>query len=141
MDQFEVNNELVIPALREDLVVEKREIITGVVRIRKVVHEDEQVVEQPLITSGVEVERVPLNRIVTGPIPVRYEGDTAIFSVMEEVLVVTKQYILKEELRVTTRASETYDRQRVTLRTEELVVERAAVNEPSQFNEPTGEKR
>ncbi len=71
-----------------------------------------------------------MNRIVDGPIPVRYEGQTAIYSVIEEVVVVTKQFVLKEELRVTTRTSESQDRQQITLRTEELVVERCATNQP-----------
>jgi hypothetical protein len=44
----------------------------------KVVHEREAVVDEPLFGEKVEVERVPIQRIVDSPIPVRYEDDTVI---------------------------------------------------------------
>ena len=128
-----LDESFVVPVMSEELSVEKRMVPTGIVRIHKVVHQKEHLVEGPLKTTQVEVERIAVNRIVDGPIPVRYEGETAIYSVIEEVLVITKQFVLKEELRVTNRISESHDRQLVTLRTEELVVEREAVVEPSKF--------
>ena len=53
----------------------------------------------------------------------RSEEDTLIIPVLEEVLVVEKRLLLKEEVRITKR-EETHTPQRVTLRREEAAVER-----------------
>ena len=115
---------VIIPVLEESLEVQKLQVITGTVRLRKVVHEHEAIVDEPLLTGTVQIERVPINRAVEGPVPVRQDGETTIISIIEEVLVVTKQLILKEELRITRHIAETHNPQRVTVRSEEVTVER-----------------
>jgi stress response protein YsnF len=55
---------------------------------------------------------------------VRYEGDTMIVSLLEEVLVVETRLLLKEEVRMTTRRTETHRPVTVTLRREDVTVER-----------------
>ena len=115
---------LVVPVLTEELAVQKRVVETGKVRITKVVHEREAVVDEPLIYEQVEIERVPIQRVVDAPIPVRYEQDTVIVSILEEVLVVEKRFMLKEELHIRTRRVETHQPQQVTLRCEEVRIER-----------------
>jgi uncharacterized protein (TIGR02271 family) len=72
----------------------------------------------------VVVERVPINRVVEGPVSVRSEEDTLVIPLLEEVLVVEKRLLLKEEIRITKQRVETHAPQRVTLRREEAVVER-----------------
>ena len=67
---------------------------------------------------------MPINRVVDAPVPVRHVGNTMIISLLEEVVVVEKRLMLKEELHITKGEIETYKPQRVTLRTEEAVVER-----------------
>ena len=47
-----------------------------------------------------------------------------IVSLLEEVLVVEKRLMLKEELHITKEEVETYKPQRVSLRTEEAIIER-----------------
>jgi len=94
------------------------------VRIRKVVHEREEVVDEPLLDEEVEVERVSINRVVGEPVQIRYEGDIAIIPLHEEVLVVEKRLMLKEELHVAKRQVERRDPQKVSLRREEAVIER-----------------
>jgi uncharacterized protein (TIGR02271 family) len=118
------NNALVLPVIAEELAVEKRVVETGKVRITKVVHEREAVVDEPLLREEVEVERVPIERVVDGPIPVRYENDTVIVSILEEVLVVQKRLMLKEELHIRKRNVEAHQPQQVTLRHEEARIER-----------------
>ena len=98
------------------------------VRVRKSVREREMVVDPPLSKDDVRVERVQVNRPVDGPVDVRYEGDTMIIPVLEEVLVVQKRLVLKEEIRVTRRRTETRAPQRVRLRSEHAVVERLAAD-------------
>ena len=114
---------LVVPVVEEELQVGRRRIEAGGVRLTKKVHEREEVVDEPLLREEVEVERVPVNRVVDGPVEVRHEGDVMIVPVLEEVLVTEKRLVLKEELRITRRRVEARDPQRVTLRSEEVSVE------------------
>ncbi len=115
---------LVMPVVVEKLEVQKRKVETGGVRIKKIVHEREEIVDEPLIREEVQVKRVPVGRVVDGPIPVRHVGNTMIISLLEEVLVVEKRLMLKEEIHVTKGEIETYKPQRVILRSEEATVER-----------------
>jgi uncharacterized protein (TIGR02271 family) len=115
---------LVLPVIAETLTVDTRPVETGRIRIRKVVHEREELVDPPLLRDEVEIERVPINRVVEGPLPVRYEGDTMIISLLEEVLVVDTRLLLREEVHITTRRTETHAPERVTLRREDVTVER-----------------
>ena len=114
----------VIPVIEETLDVQKRQVETGGVRITKVVHEREEVVNVPRVREEVTVERVTLNRIVDTPVSMRQEGDTLIIPLLEEVVVIEKRLMVKEELRITKRRIEEQASQQVTLRREEVVVER-----------------
>ena len=76
---------------------------TGRVRIRKMVHERGEIVDPPLMRDEVGTKRVPIDRVVEGPLSARTEEDTLIIPVLEEVLIVEKRLLLKEEVRITTR--------------------------------------
>ncbi len=115
---------MVVPVIEEELEIRKRKVGTGGVRVTKKVYETEELVDQPLLAEEVDIERVPINRLVENSVPIRYEGDTMIVSLLEEVLVVENRLMLKEELRITKRQSETHQPQRVILRHEEAIVER-----------------
>ena len=104
--------------------MDKRTRATGKVRVTKKVRERTAVIDEPLAADVVTVERVPIDRFVEGPIPDRYDGDTLVVSVVEEVTVVAKRLRLKEELRITKRRVQTRRPQTVTLRSEEATVER-----------------
>ena len=125
---------LVWPVIQEVLDVHTSPVETGRVRIRKIVHEREEIVDPPLVRDEVDIERVPINRVVEGPISVRSEEDTLIIPVLEEVLVIEKRLLLKEEVRITKRRVETHMPQRVTLRREEAAVER--INREGDENNP-----
>jgi stress response protein YsnF len=91
---------LTIPRIEEEIEIAKIPVVTGSVTIRKVVSEQETLVDETLSVGTVEIEHVALNVPLDSPVSVRWEGDTAVFPVMEEVITVTKQLILKEEIRV-----------------------------------------
>jgi stress response protein YsnF len=55
----------------------------------------------------------------------RNEGDTTIIPVLREVVVVQKRYEIVEEIRITKRKTERTDSQQVTLRKEEVHIERS----------------
>jgi uncharacterized protein (TIGR02271 family) len=115
---------LVVPVAVEELDVQKRTVETGTVRITKVIHEHETTVDEPLLRDNVAISRLPMERVVEGPIPVREENGTTIISVVEEVLVVEKRWMLREEIHVRKRRTETHQPQQITLRSEEVQVER-----------------
>ena len=77
---------LVLPVIEEQLDVQTRPVETGRVRLRKIVEEREELVDPPLLRDEVLVERVPINRVVEGPVSVRTEGDTVVIPLLEEVL-------------------------------------------------------
>lgn len=130
---------VVVPVVAEQLEVQKRKVEGGGVRIRKTVREREEVVDEPLMREEVQVKRVPVNKVVDGPVPVRHVGDTMIVSLLEEVLVVEKKLMVKEELHIKKEQVESYRPQRVRLRTEEAVVERVEDGREVRVEEDEGE--
>lgn len=116
------SEKLTIPVIEEALEVHKRVVERGV-RITKSVQEHEELIDEPALREEVKIERVPVNRVVTDEVPVRHEGDTLIIPLLEEVVVVEKRLVLREELHITRHRSERHDPQRVTLRREDVSVE------------------
>jgi uncharacterized protein (TIGR02271 family) len=116
--------ELRIPVIREEAVVRTREVERGGVRVHKTVHEREEVIEQPTMREDVDVERIAIGKVVDRAPEVREEGDTLIIPVMEEMLVVEKRLVLKEELRITRRRSIETEQARVVLNEEQVTIER-----------------
>jgi len=116
---------LVIPVIEEQLQVGKREVKTGTVRVTKKVHERQQTVDQPLISEEAQVERRAINEYVSEGDPVApwYDGNTLVIPVVEEVLVVEKKLVLREEIRITKFQQEVHHPQHVKLRKEEVIVE------------------
>ena len=112
-----------VPLMEETLSVTKREVVTGGVRLVKRVTEREETVDEALLRESVQVERVPINRLVTEAPASRQEGDTLIVPILEEVLVVEKRLMLMEEVRITRTRTEVHQPQTVTLRSEEAVIE------------------
>ncbi|KYF75130.1 hypothetical protein BE11_39660 [Sorangium cellulosum] len=126
----EITDELVVPVVAQELEVKKRTVESGRVRVTKEVRERVEEVEEPLARERVFVERVAIDRVVTEPPATRQEGDTLIVPVVEEVLVVEKRLVLKEELRITrVRSVEMSSPAHVTLRSEDVRVERVPPRE------------
>ena len=118
---------LVIPVIEEQLIVDKRVIEKGSVRVSKRVREVDETVNIPLVEENVSVERIPINQYVAEPPPpVRYEGNVMIIPVLREVLVVEKRLVLVEELRVTKQQIQTQETQKMRLRKEEVEVKRVS---------------
>ena len=126
----EALDKIVIPVMQETLDVQKRRVLKGGYRIKKTVDQREEVVDEPLSREEVSIERVALNQIVSNASPpqVRYEGDTMIVPVLEEVFVVEKRLLLKEEIRVRRTVHEVHAPQRVVVRSEKVVLEQINEN-------------
>jgi uncharacterized protein (TIGR02271 family) len=115
---------IVIPVVTEELSLRKEERITGRVRITKTVHEREALLEETIHREEVNVERVSINRVVDEIQDQYYEGETLVIPIYTEVLVVEKRLMLAEELRITKHRYEQPVQKNVTLRDEEVNVER-----------------
>lgn len=118
---------LSIPVMEEQLQVEKHTVDTGCgVRLHKTVTEREQVLDESLRRDELTVEHVQIGQIVpeSAPPQTRYEGDTLIVPVLEEVLLVQKRLLLKEEVRITRRQHQVQEQQTVLLKSEQVSVER-----------------
>ncbi len=118
-------NELieVIPVIHETLRVEKREFESGRVLVHKTVTERDEVAEVLLRQQDLIVERVPIGRAVSEAPQTRQDGDTLIVPILEEIVVVEKRLILKEELHIRKHSSERTEQHKVRLRTEHVEIE------------------
>lgn len=115
------------PVVEETPQVGTRVVDTGRgVRLHKTVSEREQLVDQPLSRDELRVEHVAIGQPVTeSALPqTRYEGDTLVVPILEEVLVVRKQLLLKEEVRITRQRHAVHAPQSVALKSEQVTVER-----------------
>jgi uncharacterized protein (TIGR02271 family) len=127
-----------IALVEERLEVGTREIERGRVQIRTKVDTREELVEMALRQDDVLVDRVPIDRPVeTAPVIIREEDGVLIVPIMEERLVVTKQLVLKEELRIRTRTRVEAVRQPVLLRSERAEVTRTNSPEHSHTDDTT----
>jgi len=115
---------LVVPVIEEQVTVQTHVVETGSVELRKTVHERTEVVDQVLRREEVEIERVAINRVVDQPVAIRYEGDTTIIPILEEVLVVEKRLVLREEVHIKKLRTEVHDPQEVLLREERVEIVR-----------------
>ena len=116
----------VVPLHEETLSVARREIETGRVRVKVEIHERQEIIEQDLAQETVEIERVPVGRVIAETPSIREEdgGAVIVIPVVEEVLVVERRLVLKEEVRVRRVRSTARQQQNVTVRSEEAVVTR-----------------
>ena len=114
----------VIPLTQEKPSVTTREVETGRVRVSTRMLEHTGLARADLYQEDVKVEHVPIGREVDAAPPIREEGDTIIIPIVEEIMVVEKRLVLREEVRITrTRSVEAFE-QPVQLRTMVADVER-----------------
>jgi uncharacterized protein (TIGR02271 family) len=117
-----------LPLVEERLRVEKVARPQGSVRVTTSVQERAAQVDEDLLHEEVEIERVQIGREVDAVPEVREEGDVLIYPVVEEILVVEKRLVLKEEVRL--RRVRRVERlsEEVMLRSEHAVVERVGLH-------------
>jgi stress response protein YsnF len=122
------SDEAVLPLKEETLRVEKRVVATGKVLVRTVADTVEELAEAELEGEEIEVTRVPVGRVVTQAPETRTEDGLTIVPVLEEVLYVEKQLVLKEELHIRRKISTETVSVPVSLRKQRAVVERVELN-------------
>jgi uncharacterized protein (TIGR02271 family) len=120
---FGDNAQIVIPLLAEQLKIARQKVLTGGVRVHKTVSERTETIDEPTLKEEMEIQRVPVNQFITEPPAVRYEGDVMIVPLMEEVLVVEKKLVLREEIRIIKRRDTLRNPQQYVVRREEATLE------------------
>jgi uncharacterized protein (TIGR02271 family) len=113
-----------VALVEEQLAVGKREVERGRVVVRTRVEERDEVAEVELQQEEVTVERVPRGVPVETMPAEREEDGVLIVPVVEERMIVTKQLILKEEIRITRHRRTELVREPVRLRSEQVEIER-----------------
>ncbi len=113
----------------ETLIVTKRTVTGATVRVSTVTREVEQAVDERLDHELVDVERVPIGRVVETIPEIREEDGVTIVPVVEEVVVVERRLVLKEEVRITRRRVQSRHVETASLRRQEAVVTRIGPGE------------
>ncbi len=116
---------IVLPLHEEELSVGKRTVTTGQVRVHLTTELQTRTIAEDLQTATATVERVPVGRIVAEHPPVREEDGVTIISVVEEVLVVERRLLLKEEVHVRRVTTQQHHVEMVELRVQNATVERS----------------
>ncbi|WP_201842627.1 YsnF/AvaK domain-containing protein [Microvirga zambiensis] len=132
--------EEIIPVVEESAIIGKRQVVTGHVRVRTVTDTVEELAHASVQRENVEVTRVPIDRVVETAPGIRTDGDVTIVPVLEEVLVVEKRLVLKEELHIRRRIETEAVEVPVIVRKQRAIVEREAQDSPSLLDEGQNEK-
>jgi len=123
------DEDLILPLLEEELQVGKRTVETGRVRIRTLVETVEEAARAVLDGERVEVERIAVDRVVDQAPSIRTENGVTIVPVLEEIMVVEKRLVLKEEIHIRRRPTTETVEVPVTLRKQRAIVERVSQDE------------
>ena len=123
------------PLHAEELSVSRQQIAGDTVQVSIVTREGEGVVDEMLNHERVEIDRVPIGRPVDAIPPVRQEGETTILPVVEEIIVVRRRLILKEEVRIKRLHVSERHQEAVVLRKQEAVITRMEPDSGSERQE------
>jgi len=121
--------EVLIPLAEETVSVSKREVETGRVHVALTTDTETVIAREMLRGRRVEVERVTINQTLPDGAPApqsREEGDTLVIPVVEEVAVVVKRLVIREEVRLRFVATETPFEEAVSVRRQKAKVDRTA---------------
>jgi uncharacterized protein (TIGR02271 family) len=100
----ERDESVTVPLHEEVLEPVIREVHLGEVVIHKRVEESPVATTVDLKREDVSVEHVAIDREIDSVPEPRYEGDTLVIPLVEEVLVTEKRLVLREEVRITRHA-------------------------------------
>ena len=135
-DQERQTEDLRIPLPVEEVSVSRREIKRANVQIALNTRTREQLIAEELTHFRVEIERFSIDQTVEAVPPIRQEGDITIIPVVEEVVIVERRLVLKEEVRVRRVSTKEQHQETVVLRQQEAVVTREGPDSQSPIAPP-----
>lgn len=125
-----------VSVLEETARIDKTVRESDRVWIKTSVQERTEFVDLELRTGEALIERVPINRIVEVAPGIREEGDIIIVPLLEEIVVVEKKLVLREEIHIRRHETVKHVREPIRLRSEQVSLERPLLN-----NEPDREDK
>ena len=114
----------VMHLLAEDLEVDRRQVEAGRVQIRRITRTESREVDEELARLDAEIEHVAIGIEVESVPAVRETEDRIIIPVVEEIVVVERRLMLREEIHVHKRHSSARHQEQVILRIQEALVTR-----------------
>ncbi len=120
---------VIIPLHAEDVLVSRRTRETATVRIATETRNREHQVDEDLAQERVVIERIPFGHVIASVPPVREEGDTTIMPVVEEVVVIERRLVLKEEVHIRRIRTVKHHRETVLVREQQATVTRTPIDE------------
>jgi uncharacterized protein (TIGR02271 family) len=122
-----------IPLVEERLAINRRAAETGRVRVQLSTATEDALIRETLRGERMEVERIAFGHEVAVAPTVREEegGAVLIVPVLEEILVVERRLVLKEELRIRRIATTETVEETIALRRQIATTERLPAQTPS----------
>ena len=131
MSNFSGISEHVVPLHAEEAEVSRVRVEGQTTRVDTVTHERNHDIDELVFRETVEVEHVPVGREVDVAPEIRRDGDLTIIPVMEEIIVVTRKLVLKEEIHLRRLRSTARHQETITLRAQQAIITRAPPAETS----------
>jgi uncharacterized protein (TIGR02271 family) len=126
--------EQIILLLEEQLRISKRTVETGRVQVRVLTESETAIAEAELWSEHFETKLISIGREISELPGLREEGDTVIIPVVEEILVLEKRLILKEEVHIRRVRSEQTVRRSMPIRRQRAEVARLPPTTPDDVN-------
>ncbi|MCJ2139408.1 YsnF/AvaK domain-containing protein [Methylobacterium sp. E-066] len=127
--EIAVGETVTLPLIAETARIDKRAVETGRMRVSTRTETIDQILRETLHSDMVGVTRVAINRTLSegevSPV-VREEDGVTIIPVLEEILVVEKRLVLREEVHIRRTTADEEVEVPVTLRRQHAVVERVS---------------
>jgi uncharacterized protein (TIGR02271 family) len=130
-----------VPLHAEEISISKEKLETGRVQVSTVTRDHEQLVDELLTNEHVEIDRIPIGKAIDARPDVREEADSIIVPVVEEVLVLERRLILKEEVHIRRVRGTERHQERVKLRKQEALVTRVPIEAQDKESSSISEDR
>jgi stress response protein YsnF len=105
------------------------------VRVATVTHTRDHLVDEMLTRTNVEVERIPVDRVVEAIPPVKDDAGVTIIPIVEETVIVERKLVLKEELHIRRKQTTERFQQTVPLRYQTAQVTRIPASQAAADDE------
>ena len=113
-----------IPLVEEEIIVEKTQVPDAHVEVSTRTAFEHEDVAVDLASEEVEIVRVPKNEVIDAAPPIKTEGTVTIIPVLEERVIVSKQLVLIEEIRIERKSIVQTESVTAELRKQRVSVER-----------------
>lgn len=123
------NQDDVLHIVTETATLERRDVLTGRVRVSTHTETVNELLCSAVERNDVSVTRVPIGRELDEVPAIRTEGDVTIIPVVEEILVVEKRLVLREEIHLRQTTTSQSVEVPVSLRKQHAVIEREDLSE------------